>query len=199
MIDSRNKDDAIGAEAIDIQAGIKLAEKRHSPFVKVVSSLGKLGDQEPLYLMGFAASLVGVFMGRASLRNAGLAMVANVAAADLAKQLVKKHVKRTRPQRLLDHGHYEAKVGEKKDEKDYNSFPSGHVACTFAAARLIAHSFPQARPGGAVATTMIAVARLVKGAHWPMDVLGGLVVGWAASKITSALIERSFLKSEAQV
>ncbi|RYD79063.1 MAG: phosphatase PAP2 family protein [Verrucomicrobiaceae bacterium] len=199
MIDHHDKDDATGAEAFDIKAVIKLAEQRHSPLVKAVSSLGKLGDQEPLYLMGFAASFAGVFMGRPGLRSAGLAMVANVAAADLAKQVVKKHVKRTRPERLLEHGLYEAKVGEKKDEKDYNSFPSGHVACTFAAARSIAASFPEARPGGAVATTIIAVARLVKGAHWPMDVLGGLLVGWAASKITSALIERSFSKPEAQV
>ncbi|RYD37408.1 MAG: phosphatase PAP2 family protein, partial [Verrucomicrobiaceae bacterium] len=71
----------------------------------------------------------------------------------------------------------------------YQSFPSGHVACTLAAACAVGSVYPQTRGAGAVATGVIAVARLVKGAHWPLDILGGLAVGAVASSFVAGLFK----------
>jgi membrane-associated phospholipid phosphatase len=59
------------------------------------------------------------------------------------------------------------------------SFPSGHSACAFAAASVIA----RAHPGSAVpyaaygAATLTAFARLETDAHWATDVWGGAAIG----------------------
>lgn len=180
---------ATKAEEVDIEIGRKLAAKRDRPWARKLDAIGKLGDQEPLYAMGFATLVAGVLIRDPRLRLAGVSVVAQVAAADLAKQAVKGVVKRTRPHKLLDDGHYEAGVGDAVDEKPYQSFPSGHVACTLAAACAAGSVYPQTRGAGAVATGVIAVARMVKGAHWPLDILGGVVVGAVASTFVAGLFK----------
>lgn len=177
------------AEVADIKVGEKLARHREKPWAKRLDAIGKLGDQEPLYAMGFATLAIGLVLRDPKLRLAGVSIVAHVAAADLAKQAVKGMVKRTRPHKLLEEGHYEAEVGEAVDEKPYQSFPSGHVACTLAAAQALGRVYPSAKGSGMVATGVIALARMVKGAHWPMDILGGFLIGGMASAFVGALLK----------
>src|SRR5205823_9012510 len=57
------------------------------------------------------------------------------------------------------------------------SFPSGHAATSFACATILALAAP--RYGGAffVLAAAIAWSRVYNGVHYPLDVLGGAVLG----------------------
>ena len=57
------------------------------------------------------------------------------------------------------------------------AFPSGHATAAFAAATVIAWaSRPLAVPAFLLAAA-IALSRVYVGVHWPLDVLGGAVLG----------------------
>ncbi len=62
------------------------------------------------------------------------------------------------------------------------SFPSGHTAATMAAALAVAHYCPSMRPAVVVVglAALIGLSRVFVGAHFPGDVLGGLVIASAS-------------------
>ena len=70
------------------------------------------------------------------------------------------------------------------------SFPSGHTASSFAAvfALLTARS-PLWKPSLALAIG-IAFSRLYLYAHWPTDILGGILVGALAGWLGAKLVQR---------
>ena len=179
--------DANDLEQNDIELGEKLASRRNDPAVRKASKVGKLGDQEPLYAAAAATLLYAVATCRARLACASVAVLAAVAGADAGKTIAKRSVHRTRPHVKMDDDRYERGLGGTGEQPE-QSFPSGHVACTVAAARALSRHYPASSPWGALATITIAIARLAKGAHWPLDVAGGLAIGLFAEALTSAAL-----------
>jgi membrane-associated phospholipid phosphatase len=175
------------AEAADVAVGERLTIPKDEPLAKGADKVGKLGDQGPLYAVATVLILGGWASRDRRLAGAGVAMLGAVAAADGGKTLAKHSVSRTRPHVLLEGHNYKAKAGG-SEEKSEQSFPSGHVAGCVAAARAIHRAYPEAGHGLTIATLIIAAARLVKGAHWPLDVAAGAVIGWAAEAVTNRLL-----------
>ena len=70
------------------------------------------------------------------------------------------------------------------------SFPSGHTACSFAAAFAYYKCLPKKKWGIAalVLAGLIGFSRLYVGVHYPTDVLGGAAVGMLAAWIASKFI-----------
>jgi membrane-associated phospholipid phosphatase len=166
-------------EKADIELGKKIAKHRHHPVAKAAGKAGKLGDQGPLYALSSGILAVGVASRDRRLTDTGLSMLASIAGADVTKRIVKKLVRRTRPKLLLEEGDYEADAGGSDDKKE-QSFPSGHTACTVAAARAFSRKVPEARAAAGGAAVAIGITRIAKGEHWPLDVLAGAVIGLAA-------------------
>ncbi len=60
-----------------------------------------------------------------------------------------------------------------------DSFPSGHTATSFACATVLSAAFPRAAPGFFLLAAAIGFSRIYVGVHWPLDVLGGAILGVA--------------------
>lgn len=72
------------------------------------------------------------------------------------------------------------------------AFPSGHTATIALWAGIWALSTPRRLYSGlAIAlAVLVGISRIAVGVHWPSDVLGGLVLGWASAWIGLRLAER---------
>jgi undecaprenyl-diphosphatase len=57
------------------------------------------------------------------------------------------------------------------------AFPSGHASAAFACATVLAWASPRLRVPAFVLAAAIAWSRVYVGVHWPLDVLGGAVLG----------------------
>jgi len=57
------------------------------------------------------------------------------------------------------------------------AFPSGHASAAFACATVIAWAAPRLAIPSFVLAALIAWSRVYNGVHWPLDVLGGAVLG----------------------
>ena len=60
---------------------------------------------------------------------------------------------------------------------DTGAFPSGHASSAFACATVLAWASPRLRVPALVLAAAIAWSRVYVGVHWPLDVLGGAVLG----------------------
>ena len=57
------------------------------------------------------------------------------------------------------------------------SFPSGHAATSFAGATILAFAFPRLAPLLYVLAAAVSFSRVYGGVHFPLDVVGGAVLG----------------------
>jgi undecaprenyl-diphosphatase len=60
-----------------------------------------------------------------------------------------------------------------------HSFPSGHAATSFAAATILTAAVPRAAPLWYLLAAAIGFSRVYVGVHYPLDVVGGAILGAA--------------------
>ena len=115
-------------------------------------------------------------LARPALKTAGLQALAAFALSGLSTQLLKHLIGRPRP-RLWSQGvtHFGPTLAEGLD-----SFPSGHTATAVAVALVLSFRYPGLAPLLWVWASFVAAARLLSGSHYPLDVLGGVLLGLAA-------------------
>lgn len=73
------------------------------------------------------------------------------------------------------------------------SFPSGHSETSFLSATLLGAKFPRTLPSLCGLAITIAYSRVYVGAHWPLDVTGGAIVGLAVTTLILKL-EKQILR-----
>lgn len=67
-----------------------------------------------------------------------------------------------------------------------DSFPSGHSTASFAVATVLTKRFPAWGPLCLGLATFVALSRVLRGSHFPTDVVGGAVVGILSGSIAAA-------------
>ena len=70
-----------------------------------------------------------------------------------------------------------------------SSFPSGHATTSFACAALLAWLTPLPRVALFALATLIAFSRVYVGVHYPLDVIGGAVLGLGVATALRLLVE----------
>jgi undecaprenyl-diphosphatase len=93
-------------------------------------------------------------------------------------------------------------VGEKRPDEPgpliaiphSHSFPSGHTATAFAAATMLSMLLPRGAPAFYALAAAIAYSRLYLGVHFPLDVVGGIVIGVATALLLLAASRRRSIR-----
>ncbi|HEX8301566.1 phosphatase PAP2 family protein [Sphingomonas sp.] len=178
-------------ERADAALGAAAAQYRNTRLVGGFGRLAEIADQPPLIAIGAVTAVVGAALRKPRLLRTGLRMLASEIVATGAKALVKHHVARKRPGKMLADGRYSRQRDRNgdKDRGPWNSFPSGHTAGAFAVGRALAREYPAATPvvGGAVA--LIALAQPLTGAHFPSDVAAGAAIGLASEAVVNGVVK----------
>lgn len=168
-------------ERADVVVAATLGQWRDAPVVRAAGWASEVADQPPMFALSAATLALGLAAGDRRLAATGGRMLAAVALATGVKAAIKAVVARTRPHKALDEGRYEASLMG-PNEGPWNSFPSGHTADAVAAARVVARAYPGGAGPAYAAAAAIAAIQVPRGAHYPIDVAAGAVVGWAAEE-----------------
>jgi membrane-associated phospholipid phosphatase len=174
------------AEDADIEIATRLAGAKDHPVVRTLGAMTKVGDQPPLFALCSAVVAYGLVAGDRRATLAGARMLGSFLVATWIKGGLKRLVSRTRPNVLLDEGHYEVRpLGP--DEGPWHSFPSGHTAGSVAVARAVARAYPEARAPAYGAAAFVALLQIPRGAHYPSDVAAGVLIGLGAEAAVEKL------------
>ncbi len=90
----------------------------------------------------------------------------------VAAKLIKPSVGRSRPEYTLSN------VRLLVPHQGSPSFPSNHAGNCFAAAVTLGFFFPSLSGVALFVALMVAYSRVYVGVHFPLDVMGGMLLGW---------------------
>jgi predicted MFS family arabinose efflux permease/membrane-associated phospholipid phosphatase len=145
------------------------------------------------YLLMAGATTLAVLIATRRLRYAGGALLAMAFAgvfADLVLELIQLGVNRPRPEEALG---AEVQRSHGRHWSHIPSFPSGHLIVTTAMVVTAMSIARVLRAPLMVYLAAIAVTRMTFGAHFPLDVLLGTIVGVQVGLATAALLRASRL------
>jgi dolichol-phosphate mannosyltransferase len=117
--------------------------------------------------------------------GAALGVVLAAYLAGAALEVVKLFIERARPEEVLG-GQIQLSHG--RSWAHLASFPSGHLIVTSAMAAAAASAVPALRHPLLVYVALVALTRVTFGAHFPLDVLVGAVVGYELGVFAARLM-----------
>lgn len=152
---------------------------------EVMIFITHLGDTGAIWIVMALALLIFKKTRRTGLFCA-VAMILNLLMTNIA---LKNIIQRIRPYDVMNSLNILIEA-----QHDF-SFPSGHTACSFAAAWTLYKIAPRKYSIPAlILAILISLSRLYVGVHYPTDVLGGLLVGVLAAELAIRGLKKFFPK-----
>lgn len=191
----QSEGDAGCCETADVALAVTLAQAKDGSSVRTLAVVGEVGGWKSLLALSLGTLAWGWAARNPRLASTGKCMLGAGVLAGLIKTTTKHVVHRTRPNVIMDEGFY-VKGWLGPNEGPWQSFPSGHAAVSIAVARAVGRAYPEARAvayGGAAAVGFIQVLR---GAHFPSDVIAGALIGVVAEAVTNTLAARTNTPAE---
>lgn len=180
--------DANDIEKADVAVAKAAAPWRKHPVVKALGTVSEVGDQPQMITICALTLGAGLLRRDGRLLGAGARMLASHLLATVIKMAVKKRVDRTRPFVLDDEGRYEMTVGS-RDDKKYNSFPSGHTAGAVAVARAFGRTYPHHAHKANLGAASIAAIQIPRCSHYPSDIAAGALIGIGAEVFVQTAVQ----------
>ncbi len=144
------------------------------PAIDHIGTIGnQIGDGLTLVLISLGIGAVGFRLGWPTWKSASIHTLLAHGVAGLFTQILKHTIGRPRP-RLRQGQDWEIAPSL---ESGWDSFPSGHTTASFAVATVLAYHFPKAKMLWFGLAAFNGTCRVITGAHFPTDVLGGVLVG----------------------
>ena len=168
-----------GVETLAQNADINLLRKIHSDSSKIGDRTFKFFSKS-VAPVTFGTPLVMLYAGSfnedGKLTRTGYKQAVSVLLAGVIGSSLKLMVHRPRPFKTYDFIHPKDRVGP-------NSFPSNHTVFAFATATSLSLAFPKWYVIGPayLFAGLAAYSRMYLGVHFPVDVLGGIVIGVGSS------------------
>jgi len=197
---------AVLAAAVLIVTGLLVDEKaaraaaRLAPrvvgFFDVVTQAGK---SNWLFALSILAVVLGLFLRETAKnlrRRAAWGLVASrgfyffavMSFSGIAAQIVKHIVGRARPHLIDVLGPFHFDLFSLK--ATLASFPSGHTTTVFAALGALTLLWPRLGPAFLIVALPVAASRIIVGAHYPSDVVGGACLGLASALVVARIFAR---------
>ncbi len=162
-----------GVAQVDVSLA-RTIQKIDEPWLEQFGLIGQwLGDWRVLLGVSGILLALGAARSQVLLRQAGLSTLIAHAYAAGAVQSLKHLVGRARPRLTQESS---LLIGPNFDS-GYDSFPSGHTTASVAIAVVIARRFPRFSWLAYGVAAVIAASRVIKGSHFPVDVLAGVCLG----------------------
>ncbi len=153
------------------------------PWMAFISNTGDwIGQGWRLVLLSILLLTIAWLMEKPAIKVAAIqSLVAHGIAAVLANVL--KHlIGRPRP-KFVHSGDWQMAISW---VSGLDSFPSGHSTASFAVATVLAKRFPVWGPLCLSVAAFVALSRVLRGSHFPTDVVGGAVVGILSGSLAAA-------------
>ena len=125
--------------------------------------------------------------------GAVLAVVLGAYFAGVALEIVKLFIERARPEEVLGG---QVQLSHDRSWAHIASYPSGHLIVTTAMAAAAATALPVLRRPLIAYVVVIALTRVMFGAHFPLDVLVGTVLGYELGTFSARLMASARLLPE---
>jgi membrane-associated phospholipid phosphatase len=122
--------------------------------------------------------------------GATLAVVLGAYVAGAALEVVKLFVERARPEEVLG---AQVQLSHDRSWAHLASYPSGHLIVTAAMAAAAGAAVPLLRRPLLVYVAIIGLTRITFGAHFPIDVLVGAVLGYEFGLFSASLLAKASL------
>lgn len=161
---------------------VRFLRSVHNPWLEFLGDLGnRLGSGAVLAAISVSLLAVGLLRDWPAGRRAGLDGLMAHALVAVLVQTMKHLVGRPRPRAT----HAEEFPLGPTWASGMDSFPSGHTSLSFAVATVLARHFPRCAWLAYGAAGYVGLSRVLRGSHFPADVVGGMVLGLLVGSVVT--------------
>ncbi|RMH02644.1 MAG: phosphatase PAP2 family protein [Nitrospirae bacterium] len=154
----------------------------HLPVLEALGDLGnQLGQGITLFGLCGIVALAGWMAAQPRWRQVGIDGVVAHALAGVMTQFLKHAIGRPRPRFT----HRDIWQFGPSLQSGLDAFPSGHASASFAVAAVLSRHVPQGSWLWYGLAGFVAISRVIRGSHFPTDVLAGALLGFVVGYVWS--------------